>query len=263
MMRALVVLLLLATVAWAEPVIIRGQPFAGPVSGRGDSTFVGLEALAAVLKVNLVPVGGGWYVSRSTVDPALVKVSPERVVVEEIPVESRDDDGVRMVSLKQFVLALGGELQVEAGRVSVVPPVPGRKTRRVQAGDVGAVLPGYREATELPGPSPVADILVKVNAPGQKVTLGKVLVPGKINVVYFYTPWSSACRQLTPKLEAFVQAHPEYAVLAVHIQKQGSPVAKQYRVHSVPAFLVFDNRGKVQARGEVARRKVLSLLSGS
>jgi len=263
MMRSLIVLLLLLLPAAADTLIIKEKPFAGPTSGQGDSLFAGLEALAQLLKLNVTPVNGGWYVSRATVDPALLKVEPETVVVEELPVESQEVDGHRLVHLKQFVLALGGEVRVEPGKVSVVPPTPGRKTRRVQAGDVGSMLKGYREATELPGPSPAADVLVKVNAPGQKVNLAKVLVPQKINLVYFYTPWSSACKQLTPQLEAFVKEHPEYVVLAVHIQKQGSPVSKQYKVNSVPAFLVFDVRGKVQARGEVARKKVLSLLSGS
>lgn len=261
-MRLLLLLLLILPVS-ADTLIIKEKPFTGPTSGSGESLFAGLEVLGKLLRLNVTPVNGGWYVSRATVDPAHLKVEPEQVVVEELPVESQEVDGQRLVHVKQFVLALGGEVRVEPGKVSVVPPTPGRKTRRVQAGDVGAVLKGYQEATELPGPSPAADVLVKVNAPGQKVNLAKVLVKGKINLVYFYTPWSSSCRELTPQLEAFAREHPEYVVLAVHIQKQGSPVAKQYRIASVPQFLVYDARGKVQSRGEVARRKVLSLLSGS
>lgn len=52
----------------------------------------------------------------------------------------------------------------------------------------------------------------------------------------------------------------DLALLVVDIDRWGSPVAEQFSLNSIPAFIIYDANGKVIASGEAARSYVARLL---
>lgn len=96
--------------------------------------------------------------------------------------------------------------------------------------------------------------------PGERIELEKVLVPGKSTVIEFYSDNCPPCRQMEPVVEKIAAAHPEVAFRKLNIDRSGmqqidfdSPLAAQLQVHSVPAFRIYDEQGKLTAEGDVAK----------
>ena len=94
---------------------------------------------------------------------------------------------------------------------------------------------------------------------GQEVALADYLVPGKITVFDFYSEYCPPCRRISPKLVKLHQTRDDIAVVKVDINRPGekgidwqSPVARQYRLESVPHFKVYGPDGKLQAEGDAA-----------
>lgn len=121
-----------------------------------------------------------------------------------------------------------------------------------------------RSGDQLPA-SPAPPDLQTANAsrPGERVELEKVLVPGKSTVVELYSDNCPPCRQMAPVVERIASAHPEVAFRKLNIDRSGmqqidfdSPLAQQLQVHSVPAFRVYDDHGKLTAEGDEAKEQM-------
>ncbi len=103
-----------------------------------------------------------------------------------------------------------------------------------------------------PGAVSAADVAVVTH--GDAVDLGDHLVPGKYVLFDFYADWCGPCRQVGPYLERLASEHEnELALRKVDIVNWSSPVAGQYRIHSIPHLKLFGPGGDLVAEGDAGR----------
>jgi thiol-disulfide isomerase/thioredoxin len=102
---------------------------------------------------------------------------------------------------------------------------------------------------------------------GKEVALTDYLVPGKTVIFDFNSEYCPPCRAIAPYLEKLNAAHGDVVVVSVDINRPGikgidwkSPVARQYKMESIPHFKIYGPNGKLVAEGDPARDKVEQLL---
>jgi len=102
------------------------------------------------------------------------------------------------------------------------------------------------------GTASAADIAVVTH--GETVDLQGHMAPGKYVLFDFYADWCGPCIQLGPHLEALARAHEDVLALRkIDIVNWSSPVAGQYRIHSIPHLKLFDPDGRLVAEGDAGR----------
>ena len=102
------------------------------------------------------------------------------------------------------------------------------------------------------GTASAADVAVVTH--GEAVDLQDHLAPGKYVLFDFYADWCGPCIQLGPHLEALAGAHEDVLALRkVDIVNWSSPVAGQFRIHSIPHLKLFDPDGRLIAEGDAGR----------
>ena len=86
---------------------------------------------------------------------------------------------------------------------------------------------------------------------------------GKTTIIELYSLFSPQCQDIEPKLEVLARGRMDLAVRKLNIDRVDkrdvdldSPLAKQYKLTSVPAFMIFDSDEKLIAEGPEARRQV-------
>ncbi|MBU1043433.1 MAG: thioredoxin family protein [Candidatus Omnitrophica bacterium] len=84
-----------------------------------------------------------------------------------------------------------------------------------------------------------------INSYGKKIDPAVLRVPNRINIIYFYANWCGLCSSIDPKLEKLVKKHKNVCLRKVNISHEQSPVAKQFKVMSVPNVRVYDKEGKL------------------
>ena len=101
-------------------------------------------------------------------------------------------------------------------------------------------------------------------AMGKQVKLADYLVPGKTTVFDFTSEYCPPCRAIAPMMEKVHMTRADIAVVKVDINRPGvkvidfeSPVARQYRLPSIPYFKIFGPDGKLRAEGDEARKIVI------
>lgn len=121
------------------------------------------------------------------------------------------------------------------------------------AGNVPAAVPGQ----------------VRTISKGQQVALTDYLAPGKRTVFDFFSEFCGPCKMLAPKLEKLAQTRLDLAIVKVDINRPGiqgidwqSPVARQYKLQSIPHLKVFGADGKLLAEGDQAWEMVSRWISG-
>jgi thiol-disulfide isomerase/thioredoxin len=102
---------------------------------------------------------------------------------------------------------------------------------------------------------------------GQPMEIKALLAPGQVTVIDFYSPFCPPCMRLAPLMEQLAQKRADLALKKININRpevQGidwrSPLAQQYRIHSVPYFMIFNPQGKLAAQGEAALRQIIRWL---
>jgi len=80
---------------------------------------------------------------------------------------------------------------------------------------------------------------------GQQVDINQCLALGNVTVVEFYADWCGPCRRLSPSLEQMAQIDPEVALRKIDIVRWGTPVARQFKINSVPQVNVYDRGGRL------------------
>lgn len=103
---------------------------------------------------------------------------------------------------------------------------------------------------------------------GQPLELNKLPVKGKITVVDFFSQYCPPCMRLGPLLEQLAQKRSDLAIKKVDIQRPEvsgkidwqSPLAQQLELHSIPHFMIFDERGKLSSQGQEAMKQVIGWL---
>lgn len=97
--------------------------------------------------------------------------------------------------------------------------------------------------------------------PGQTIELAKNTVTGKFTVFDFSSEYCGPCPGMGAALKAFAAKAPDkYAVRKIDINRPGaqgidwqSPVAKQFKLESIPHLKVYDPSGRLVAEGDAAR----------
>lgn len=103
---------------------------------------------------------------------------------------------------------------------------------------------------------------------GGTMDLKTLPVKGKTTLVDVYSPYCPPCMRLAPLLEQLAQQRSDLAIKKVNIQRPEvsgkidwqSPLAKQLSLHSIPHFMIFNQKTKLQFEGKEAFQQVLSWL---
>jgi thiol-disulfide isomerase/thioredoxin len=108
-----------------------------------------------------------------------------------------------------------------------------------------------------------------VNAfnPGGEFDIEPYLQKGKINIVDFYSDYCPPCRKISPLLKKLDKQRQDLVVLPVDINRKGikgidwmSPLAQQYKLNSIPHFLIFDADGNLSKEGQEALVEIMRWL---
>lgn len=104
-----------------------------------------------------------------------------------------------------------------------------------------------------------------VLAQGAEIEVTDYLAEGNITVIDFYSEFCPPCRRIAPYLLKLHQEREDITVVKIDINRPGvkgidwgSPVAKQYRLQSIPHFQVYDAEGRLLAEG----REAMGLIQG-
>lgn len=118
---------------------------------------------------------------------------------------------------------------------------------------------GATTPEELPHPPRIAF--------GEEVDLADHLVEGQTTVFDFTSDYCGPCVQFSPWLNALHASRDDIHVVKVDVNRPqvrgidfGSPVARQYRIQSLPHFRVYDPEGTLVADGMPARKMVVDWL---
>ncbi|MBA7715850.1 hypothetical protein ES703_124908 [subsurface metagenome] len=99
------------------------------------------------------------------------------------------------------------------------------------------------------------------------VNLEKRIVKGKTNIIDFYSEYCPPCKRISPFLKKLDVRRGDIVVIKIDINRTGvegidwdSPVAKQFRLKSVPYFIVISPWGKLICEGKEAYNYVVRQL---
>jgi thiol-disulfide isomerase/thioredoxin len=91
------------------------------------------------------------------------------------------------------------------------------------------------------------------------VNLEKSIVKGKTNIIYFYSEYCPPCQKIAPFLRKLDESRPDIAVIKIDINRTEvtgidlqSPVAKQFKLKSIPYFIVISPWRKLICEGREA-----------
>lgn len=103
--------------------------------------------------------------------------------------------------------------------------------------------------------------------PKTPVNLATLIEAGKTNIVDIYSEFCPPCRAIAPLLEKLDAKRSDIHVVRVDINRKGhqgidwgSPVARQFKLKSIPYFIIIDEHGKVESEGKPAYQKVVALI---
>jgi thiol-disulfide isomerase/thioredoxin len=132
---------------------------------------------------------------------------------------------------------------------------PAGDTTREQASQPAA---GRETAGSSQTSAPSGDLPV-VLAKGQEVDVTQHLDEGRITIIDFYSDYCGPCKRLEPYMLQLHREREDITVVKVDINRPGvrgidwqSPVARQYRLQSIPHFQVYDAQGRLLAEGPAA-----------
>lgn len=99
------------------------------------------------------------------------------------------------------------------------------------------------------------------------VNLEKKIVKGKINIIDFYSEYCSPCKKIAPFLKKLDHRRGDIAVIKIDINRTGfkgidwqSPVAQQFKLKSIPYFIVISPWGKLMCEGKEAYNYIVQQL---
>ncbi len=98
---------------------------------------------------------------------------------------------------------------------------------------------------------------------GETLEIKPFLSRDRTTVIDFYSPYCYPCVQMLPYLEKLASRLPEAVFVRVNINRPEvkgidwkSPLARQYRLKSVPYYMIFSPQGKLVAEGVAARNMI-------
>lgn len=103
--------------------------------------------------------------------------------------------------------------------------------------------------------------------PGEPFDLKPHVVPGQITIVDFYSVYCPPCMRIAPHLERLAEARRDIVLRKVDINRKGvrgidwgSPLARQYRLQSIPHFKIYGPDGVLLAEGDQAMAMIVEWL---
>lgn len=125
---------------------------------------------------------------------------------------------------------------------------------------------GGANAAETTGDTDAQEVVL---SHGDPVDLTEHLVQGQINVFDFYSEFCPPCRRIAPHLRQMDIERSDITVTKVDINRPGvkgidwqSPVARQFKLQSIPYFRVYDAQGRLLAEGRQAYELVVGYIQG-
>ncbi|MFA5506419.1 MAG: thioredoxin family protein [Vulcanimicrobiota bacterium] len=108
---------------------------------------------------------------------------------------------------------------------------------------------------------------INADKAGERVEIAPHLVEGKLNIVDFYSFFCPPCKAIMPDLEKLAAQDSNVVVSTIDINRPGtrgidwnSPVARQYKLRSIPYFQVYDANGELVAEGQPAKDLVMKMM---
>jgi thiol-disulfide isomerase/thioredoxin len=105
--------------------------------------------------------------------------------------------------------------------------------------------------------------------PGEEIDIRIFVQADKTTIFDFYSEYCPPCRRISPLLKGLDTRREDIIVHKVDINRPGiqgidwgSPVARQYNIHSVPFFMIYDPSGNLTHQGDAAYNEVMRLLQG-
>jgi thiol-disulfide isomerase/thioredoxin len=102
---------------------------------------------------------------------------------------------------------------------------------------------------------------------GGPVNLEKRIVKGRTTIIDFYSEYCPPCKRIAPFLKKLEARREDIAVIRIDINRTGvegidwdSPVAKQFRLKSIPHFIIISPWGKFICEGKEAYNYVIQQL---
>ena len=99
------------------------------------------------------------------------------------------------------------------------------------------------------------------------VNLNERIVKGKTNIVDLYSEFCPPCVQIAPLLIRLDEKRSDIAIVKININRDGvsgidwqSPVARQFKLKSIPHFIIVSPSGKLKCQGKKAYKFVLKQL---
>ncbi len=129
--------------------------------------------------------------------------------------------------------------------------------------------PTTPQVTAPPTETPDVSVANQSN-PGETLDIKACLGQDKYTIVDFSSEFCPSCRRISPVLHDLAKSRSDIAVRTLDINRTGvqgidwdSPLAKQYDIHSIPQFKIFDTNGKLMAEGGDAKRQVMDWIHQS
>jgi thiol-disulfide isomerase/thioredoxin len=105
--------------------------------------------------------------------------------------------------------------------------------------------------------------------PGQEIEILQFIQQKKTTIFDFYSEYCGPCRRISPLLQQLDKRRDDILVYKVDINRPniqeidwGSPVARQYNIHSVPYFLIYGPSGNLTHKGRKAYDEINRLIKG-
>jgi thiol-disulfide isomerase/thioredoxin len=99
------------------------------------------------------------------------------------------------------------------------------------------------------------------------VYLKEMIVSGETNIVDLYSDYCPPCVQIAPYLKMLDSRRKDISIVKIDINRSGvtgidwrSPVARQFKLNSIPHFIVISPSGKLKYQGKRAYEFVLAQL---
>jgi len=99
------------------------------------------------------------------------------------------------------------------------------------------------------------------------INLKERIVKGKTNIIDFYSEYCPPCKRIAPFLKKLDNRRADIAVIKIDINRTGvkridweSPVAKQFKLKSIPHFIIISPWGKFMCEGKEAYNYVIQQL---
>jgi thiol-disulfide isomerase/thioredoxin len=104
---------------------------------------------------------------------------------------------------------------------------------------------------------------------GEETRLEKYVVPGKLNIFVFFSPHCDPYERMAPALQTLAEKRRDVVISKINVNRPdskddidwNSPIMSEFKVDTLPYFVVYDEKGKKKSDGEVAHKEVLDMFT--